>query len=675
MPRNIPIGNGEMLVAFDDLYRIRDLYWPHVGQPNHTCGHLQRFGVWVDGHFAWVDSSGWTREMAYKRDSLVTEVRLRHERLGLEVVCHDAVDYFSPVFFRRVTVCDLLGRARDVRVFFHADLSVGESPVGDTVAFDPSTGGLVHYKDERYFLFNGVHPGGWGITSWATGQKRIGDAEGTWRDAEDGLLSRNAIAQGSVDSTVGFHLTVPAGGSEQCTYWIAAGASHEAVRQLNDKVRLKTPQRMMDRTEAYWRLWSQKESVPNDPLPDHLADLHRRSALILRTQIDNGGAIIAANDYDITHFAGDTYSYMWPRDGALVAHALTLAGHSELSRRFFTFCQRVRHPDGYFLHKYNPTGTFASTWHPWLTEKGRWLPIQQDETALVTWALRKHFLAFRDVEFIKNLYNPLVVDTANWMLSYRDHAGLPMPSWDLWEERRGVHLFTVCATIGALHAASNFASDMGAMDRAAEFGEAAERMRGAMLRHMWDPERRLFARTATPQEDGGYRLDFTLDASAYALFAFGALDAADPRVVSHMQAIRERLWVRTEVGGIARYERDPYHQVERHALHEVPGNPWVICTLWYAQWLIAKAGNETELREALDYLEWTNWRAARSGVLAEQYDPYSGAQISVSPLTWSHATLMTTVLQYRQRHAELTGRVPAARALSTEEPARHRLKG
>jgi GH15 family glucan-1,4-alpha-glucosidase len=261
------------------------------------------------------------------------------------------------------------------------------------------------------------------------------------------------------------------------------------------------------------------------------------------------------------------------------------------------------------------------------------------------------------------------------MLSYRDHAGLPLPSWDLWEERRGVHLFTVCATIGALQAASNFASDMGAMDRAAEFGEGAERMRGAMLRHMWDPERRLFARMALPQEDGSYRLDFTLDASAYALFAFGALEPNDPRVTSHMQAIRERLWVKTDIGGIARYERDPYHQVERHALHEVPGNPWVICTLWYAQWLIAKATNESELREALEYLEWTNWRASASGVLAEQYHPYSGAQISVSPLTWSHATLMTTVNQYRQKHAALTGRGNAGLEDLTDEPARHRLRG
>jgi GH15 family glucan-1,4-alpha-glucosidase len=61
------------------------------------------------------------------------------------------------------------------------------------------------------------------------------------------------------------------------------------------------------------------------------------------------------------------------------------------------------------------------------------------------------------------------------------------------------------------------------------------------------------------------------------------------------------------------------------------------------------------LDEAIPYLEWTNWRASSSGVLAEQYHPYTGAQISVSPLTWSHATLITTSMQYRLRHAEFSG--------------------
>ena len=49
---------------------------------------------------------------------------------------------------------------------------------------------------------------------------------------------------------------------------------------------------------------------------------YRRSLLVLRTQIDNGGAILAANDSDVLQYNRDSYSYLWPRDGALVAHAL-----------------------------------------------------------------------------------------------------------------------------------------------------------------------------------------------------------------------------------------------------------------------------------------------------------------------------------------------------------------
>jgi GH15 family glucan-1,4-alpha-glucosidase len=185
------------------------------------------------------------------------------------------------------------------------------------------------------------------------------------------------------------------GGSSTVTYWICAGKDYEEVKALDDKVRTKTPQRMMLRTEAYWRLWATKEGFDFSPLSKSVRDLFIRSELIVRTQIDHDGAIIAANDYDITRFAGDTYSYMWPRDGALVSYALVLAGQSELSQEFFRFAQRVIEKSGYFLHKYNPTGTLASSWHPWTLDGKRILPIQQDETALVVWALRRHFCTTR----------------------------------------------------------------------------------------------------------------------------------------------------------------------------------------------------------------------------------------------------------------------------------------
>jgi glucoamylase len=658
MPRDIPVGNGDLLINFDELYRVRDVFYPCVGRYNHTGGHVQRFGVWADDTLSWVHEPGWTRDLRYRPGTLVTEVRLVHEKLGLELLCNDAVDFHEPVYLRRCLVRDLAGRARQVRLFFHFDLSINESPVGDTSDYDPDTRGVVFYKESSYFLVNGCTENSVGVDQWSIGTKRMGGAEGTWRDAEDGRLGMNAISQGSVDATIGFDLKLEPKGEQMVTSWLACGDSYDNVRRLHRIVWDRGPEKMLSRTEAYWRLWAHKELIDLSPLPESVRWLFYRSQLILRTQVDNRGAILAATDSDVAHYAGDHYAYCWPRDGALVAQALILAGQSELSRSFFKYCAQVIHKSGYFLHKYTPAGHLASSWHPWLMEGKPVLPIQQDETALVLWALREHFETFHDVEFIKPLYNTLVAQPATWMLEHRDHNGLPKPSWDLWEERRGVHTFTVAATIGGLRAASKFATDFGDTDRAATLEEAAERMKDALLTHLWNPDQSRFARMATPT-DNGYRLDMTRDSANYALFAFGAFRAGNPMVMSEMKSLHDRLWVKTPVGGCARYERDYFHQVEKDKIDQVPGNPWVICTLWHAQHAIARAKTPEELREALPLLEWAAGKARPSGVLAEQYHPYTGETISVSPLTWSHATVVTTVVQYVRKLEELRRGRPA----------------
>ncbi|NUM80355.1 glycoside hydrolase family 15 protein, partial [bacterium] len=93
---------------------------------------------------------------------------------------------------------------------------------------------------------------------------------------------------------------------------------------------------------------------------------------------------------------------------------------------------------------------------------------------------------------------------------------------------------------------------------------------------------------------------------------------------------------------------DYYHQISQD-LKNVPGNPWFICTLWWAQYQIMRARNKTELREALPTLEWVATRALKSGILAEQVNPYTNAPLSVSPLTWSHAMVVTCVMEYLRK--------------------------
>jgi len=147
-------------------------------------------------------------------------------------------------------------------------------------------------------------------------------------------------------------------------------------------------------------------------------------------------------------------------------------------------------------------------------------------------------------------------------------------------------------------------------------------------------------------------VDETVDASLFGIYKFHLFEAEDPRVVSTMRAVEQKLWVKTRVGGVARYENDYYHRVSND-IAAVPGNPWFICTLWLADYFITRAQTTAELKLALPIFEWTAGHSLESGVLAEQVNPYTNEPISVSPLTWSHAAYVWVVLQYVEKFDSL----------------------
>jgi len=737
MPRDIPVGNGQLLVTFDRHYRIRDLYFPHVGQENHVASPC-RFGVWTDWtgtdpyvekprarprperrrhRVCWSDE-GWEIEPRYRDATQSTDVRMTHAGLGVELRCHDTVDFRRAVLVRRIDVRNLVeDKEREVRVFSHQDFAMYGNKVGDTAYFDPQLRSVIHYRQSRYLMASFYRDDQQQNDGFATGNAGFGGAEGTWRDAEDGELGGNPVGQGAVDSTIMTRVTVgPAGGPEDTArayLVIAAAFDYEGLADIHRFVHRESPQGVIDRTDAYWRLWLRSNESPpgvgaaagvsatvaEQPpsLPESVRRLYDRSLLLVRTQIDHGGAIIAANDSDIMQFSRDTYSYLWPRDGAFVADAMDIAGFPSLSRRFFQFCAEALHERGMFLHKYNPDGSPASSWHPWVDAQGRpQLPIQEDETALVVWAAWRHYQRHGDVEFARPLWIDLVRPAADFMVRFRDPAtGLPLPSYDLWEERYGVHAFTVATVYAGLDAAAEFARAFGDAVRARRYQAAADRMRAAFETRFWSDGLGRFVRRLqpadgdrgarlmgevfagrTPRADGdagpgdrygdgtgatpgpasapevAYVADENIDVSIFAVWALGMLPADDPRVAATMAAVETRLTVKTSVGGVARYEDDYYHQVTDDVAN-VPGNPWFICTLWMADYAIERAQTADELAAVVPRLQWVADRALPSGVLAEQVHPHTNEPLSVSPLTWSHATFVATVDRYRAKAAEV----------------------
>jgi GH15 family glucan-1,4-alpha-glucosidase len=653
MPRDLPISNGTLLINFDRDYQVRDIYYPHLGRENHSDGHPFRLGVWCDGAFSWLGPD-WQIARLYREDSLVTDVEAGNEALGIELSFEDAVDFHEPVFVRRVRVRNLREEAREARVFFYHDFRVSGTQTGDTAYYDPDLKAVVHYKGDRWFSVHTCSDATCGLDQWACGRKGPHLA-GTWMDAEDGSLSGNPIDHGAADSVVGVTVQLAARGEGEFFYWLLAGSEHSELERLSAVIHDKGPGELLRRTHNYWRLWVNKEDRDFLDLPRSVVDLFKRSLLIMRTHLDSGGAFIAASDWDIRTFADDTYCYMWPRDGAIAAYAMARAGYSHVARSFFQFSAEVIEPGGYFLHKYNSDGTLASSWQPWVYDGRPHLPIQEDGTGLVVWALWEHFSLYHDIEFIKPFYRPVVVRAAEFMLRFRnEESGLPLPCHDLWEERLGVHTYTVAAVCAGLNAAANFAEAFGETEHADRYRSASGKMREALRRHLYNRDLNRFARCATAEEDGvRYQLDMTPDSSVYGALLLGVCECDDPEMIATAAALKEELWVNTDVGGLARYAGDYYHQVEGD-VSRVPGNPWFIATLWYAQYLIARASSPAELKSAaLPIIEWVADHALPSGVLAEQVNPYTNEPLSVSPLTWSHASVVITVLDYLDRMREM----------------------
>ena len=661
MPRSLVLGNGNSLIGLDATYTVRDIFFPRVGEANHTMGNECRTGFYIDGRFAWLDDGAWQRKFGYAEDSLVSDVTLSHPGLGITVRFEDFLDLARNWFIRNVTVTSSAGFGVG-RVFFHYDWFIEGSDIGNTVLYEPRHRGVIAYKANRYFMIGGQCGADYGISTWANGKKGNG-AEGTWVDAEDGVLGKNPIEQGSVDCTVGFDLG--AAGPDQArnlTHWLCMGTRlSEVTTYGQDLIVGKGPDTYRTRTLTYWQVWSEKDHRHIDQdLGQSATDLYRRSVLTARTHVDNRGAIIASTDFDITKFARDTYAYAWPRDGALVANALDRAGHEDVTRQFFTFCQQSLVEEGYFLHKYTPYGQPGSSWLPWIDSHGvRTLPVQEDETGLVLWSLWQHYRIHQNLDFVVGLYTALVVPAADWMVSYFDERnGLLMPSWDLWEERWGVHAFTVGSVWGGLDAARNFADLFGDVASYVRYRDAAERLREASDTHLYSAELGRFPRRIAVEDDESVTVDTVLDSALYGLWRFGMYPPDDSRIVDTMKAIATQLANGAACGGIARYTDDYYFKVESDT-RKVPGNPWFMCTMWLAQWYIATARSADDLKPARDIINWVVAHQMPGGLLSEQLDPNTGAPLSVSPLTWSHAEFIVTVDEFCKKAAALRRASPS----------------
>lgn len=642
MARAMVLSNGNTLVCLDKFGQVADFYFPYAGQENHIGqSQVHKVGVFVDGKMSWLNNGEWKVHTRFERHSMISDTEAQSQSSKISLNFKDVVYNEKNIFLRKIIVTNNSNARRNIKIFFNQQFKIGDTNHADTAYFSSTIESIVHYKGRRVFLVGGVcdnkHFDDFGI-----GFCGIEGKEGTWKDAEDGELSKNPIEHGIVDSVIGWERNIAGNSSITLYYWIAAGETYNEVCELLSYILQKTPEHLVESTKDFWQAWTGQIQVSLSGLSEKAKDLFYDSFLVMRAHSDNRGGILASADSGNIQYGGDTYAYVWPRDACFSAWSFDLAGFSDIAKKFYSFASDVLTEDGYILHKYQPDRSLGSSWHPWVKDGKRQLAIQEDETAILLVGLWEHYIRARDLEFIESIYNDFIKKAAVFLIHYKDiHTNLPLPSYDLWEEKYSVSAYTAASVYGALTAAGNFAKMLGKEEDTSLFYTEAESMRKAIMSLLWDESEGYFFNLI----GDNFEKNKSLDASGfYGQFRFGVLSPDDPRMKKAFSVLKPRLSKGISIGGLARYENDNYSKIEGTAT----GNPWFVVTLWMAQYKIAAANSISELNEAMRDIEWAA-RYANNSILSEQLNPYTGEAISATPLTWSHSEFVRTVIEYTKK--------------------------
>jgi glucoamylase len=601
------MGNRSTLITIGKNGELRHLFWPSHNYPQHVRGSLPGIQIKLEGKesFSWLTDDPWIRRQRYLPDSTILETTFDHPH-GPQAKATDFVLPDRDALVRVFEVVNNNSTDLDAALLYYNDFDIAETPLGDACYYDEKRDAIVSYKRNYWFAFGsdrcssahqcGVHEEG-------------SDA---FVDAKDGDLSGNSLAlhagMKGVNSCLKWDLgTLRQGTKQQLTLFMCIGSSKQNSLRVIETSRGDSLAEMVNNVNRYCQDWLQKSRVTG--VQEEWNGLLKRSLLTLRTLVSQDlGGIVAAPTLE------PDYRYVWSRDGTYVAYALDRCGYGEDAEGFYQWCKDAQEPDGGWYQRYHVEKTPGPSWGE-----------QEDQCATILWGIGQHYLLTRDDEFLTEMW-PAVRKGVDHLLGKRDQeTGLVGPTFDLWEERKALHTYTNAASCAALRDSSKIASVLGYDALSVSWVEEEKALRKAVITHLWDEQNGRFLKSIKPYDSS---IDTALLGLAY---PFSVLEADDPRLVNTSHQIEKAF--RYASDGLGRYPGDAYQG----------GNPWFITTLWMALYQCRLHNYE----KARTLIGWCARHVDELQLFAEQVNKDSGEPISASPLAWSHAMFILSLLDYR----------------------------
>lgn len=639
---NAVVGNGSMLGCITETGELIRLYWPEIDFPQHLEKMLTGFFDITEANGTiWFSEGDHEVTQRYLEDTNILETTAVFSRLPLQVTQTDFCLPDEAVLVRHYTLRNMGGA--DIHAGIGVASHVISSPqdMGNTL-FDFQMDALVHYR----------HGGVWAIgSSLPVMQFQIGNNPfgAVW----EGKLSGPDTIGMSPDGAMLWDMGIlPPDGIKELTLYLVFASSLAGLKTLTARIKNTGYYSLLGTTQKYWQGFLKGCRVLKSGNTN--ADrIYKRSLLLFGLMSDkNTGGILASPEIDEGFTQCGRYAFCWGRDAAFITQALDEAGLYQEAERFYDWAARVQDTEGFWHQRYHMNGSLAPSWG-----------IQIDETGSVLFGMLSHFHTTHNLNFLERMW-PAILKAADFLKGCLDpDTGLPRPSFDLWEERKGEHTYTTAAVIAGLHAAAEMGRLLGAEEETTQgWLQCASGIQQAMLRLLVDPETGVFLRSVRtklnpwgkePSEDtlwipvhpkgfswevsqSDRKMDISLLGPA---IPFGILKPDEP-VARKTAARLVQLLACEKAGGLMRYEED----------HYAGGNPWVIATLWMAMYYLETG----EVKKAADSLYWCIQCSTHLGLLPEQADRQDGRPVWVIPLTWSHAMFVLALRRFLDSGGVLT---------------------
>jgi GH15 family glucan-1,4-alpha-glucosidase len=378
-----------------------------------------------------------------------------------------------------------------------------------------------------------------------------------------------------------------------------------------------------------------------DPDPDYFFHWFRDSAIVidsLRLLHEGESRTVAGPAPEAPRLFGEFVRFsesLWQLDGRALA-AASPGWRSRVAPDFVQFLRsdaelRGIHGEAIAAEtRVNPDGTL---------DVSRWARPQHDGPALRALTLLRWMRTASLDEPLRGACARLIRDDLKFTRSHWRE-----PCYDIWEEERGLHYFTLSVSAQALEDGADLLARDGEEAEARGCRTAAEAIQQE-LDDYWLPEEGYYRSRVL--ESGG-RSAKELDI-AVVLAALQRADerpshsVCDPRMQATLAAL-ERLFdadypinrgrPAARAPALGRYRADRYYS----------GGAYYFSTLAAAELCFraaARGGGDAMLARGERYLETVRAFTPASGEMSEQFDQRTGEQTSAKHLAWSYAAFIS----------------------------------